>query len=158
MPFFAGVFGKIGFMDAVYSFWFCRHTWRRSGVNTSWCLAGCASGDMGTVLFFQLISHSFPVWAVFALAMINGLAASVALETFILRRGGMELPDAFKTAMGMSFISMLGMEAAMNLTDYFITGGARLTPLSVPAMLVAGFAAPLPYNYWRLKKYGVSCH
>lgn len=140
------------------SFWFCRHTWRRSGGNTAWCLAGCAFGDMGTVLFFQLIEHSWPTAAVFALAMANGLAASVALETFILRRGGMALRVAFKTAMGMSFISMLGMETAMNLTDYFITGGARLTPLSVPAMLAAGFVAPWPYNYWRLKKYGVSCH
>ena len=63
--------------------------------------------------------------AVFALAMLNGLLASIALETFILRRGGMRLPEAFRTAMGMSFISMLAMETAMNLTDYFITGGAR---------------------------------
>jgi hypothetical protein len=25
-------------------------------------------------------------------------------------------------------------------------------------MLLAGFVTPLPYNYWRLKKYGVACH
>ena len=140
------------------AFWSDGGIWRRSANNTAWCLAGCAFGDMGTVLYFQLTAHNWPTMAVFALAMLNGLLASIALETFILRRGGMRLPEAFRTAMGMSFISMLGMETAMNLTDYFITGGARLTAASVPAMLAAGFAAPWPYNYWRLKKYGQSCH
>ena len=140
------------------NFWTCPHTWRRSAHNTSWCLLGCAFGDMGTVFVFQNIDHDWPIAAVFALAMFNGLVSSVLLETFILRRGGMDLRMAFKTAMGMSFISMLGMELAMNLTDYFITGGARLTLVSVPAMLLAGFMAPWPYNYWRLKKYGRACH
>ena len=113
---------------------------------------------MSTVLYFQLTEHDWSTAAVFALAMFNGLLASVILETFILLRGGMKLRAAFQTAMGMSFVSMLGMETAMNLTDYLITGGARLTLLSVPLMLVAGFVTPWPYNYWRLKKYGISCH
>ncbi len=113
---------------------------------------------MATVFFFQSIEHGWTTVAVFALAMFNGLLTSVALETFILRRGGMALPAAFKTAMGMSFISMLAMETAMNLADFLITGGARITPLSAPVMLIAGFLAPWPYNYWRLKKYGKACH
>jgi len=25
-------------------------------------------------------------------------------------------------------------------------------------MLIAGFIVPLPYNYWRLKVHGKSCH
>ena len=66
--------------------------------------------------------------------------------------------NALKTAFGMSFISMVSMEAAMNLTDYLLTGGAMLTWWVVPIMLLVGFLTPWPYNYWRLKKYGISCH
>ena len=113
---------------------------------------------MATVLFFQNINHSWSTAAVFALAMFNGLLASVVLETCILRRGGMLWHRAFKTAMGMSFISMLAMETAMNLTDFAVTGEARLTLVSVPLMLIAGFITPWPYNYWRLKKHGRACH
>ena len=58
----------------------------------------------------------------------------------------------------MSFISMISMEIAMNLTDYFLTGGAILTWWVVPLMLIVGFLTPGPYNYWRLKKYGINCH
>ena len=58
----------------------------------------------------------------------------------------------------MSLISMLAMEAAMNLVDLAITGGAQLSIVAVPFMLVAGFLAPLPYNYWRLKALGKACH
>jgi hypothetical protein len=58
----------------------------------------------------------------------------------------------------MSLISMVAMEAAMNLVDVAITGGAKLTLFVVPIMLLAGFLAPLPYNYWRLKALGKSCH
>ena len=64
---------------------------------------------------------------------------------------------AFKTAIGMSFISMIAMEFAMNLTDVLLTGGALLTWWVIPFMLLAGFVTPLPYNYWRLKKYGIAC-
>ena len=65
---------------------------------------------------------------------------------------------AFKTAIGMSFISMIAMELAMNLTDILLTGGAVLTWWVIPFMLLAGFVTPLPYNYLRLKKYGIACH
>jgi hypothetical protein len=46
----------------------------------------------------------------------------------------------------------------MNLVDVAITGGARLNLTVIPIMLLAGFLAPLPYNYWRLKALGKACH
>ena len=104
-----------------------------------------------------MIEHSWSVWQVMSLAIINGLLTSIALETFILSRQ-MILSLAFKTAIGMSFISMVAMEAAMNVTDVLLTGGALLTWWVMPIMLLAGFLTPWPYNYWRLKKYNVSCH
>jgi len=60
--------------------------------------------------------------------------------------------------MGMSFLSMVAMELAMNITDLLMTGGAILTKEVIPIMLLAGFLAPLPYNYWRLKSLGRACH
>ena len=65
--------------------------------------------------------------------------------------------DALKTAMGMSFISMIAMELSMNLTDLIFAGGI-ITWWVIPMMLTAGFLTPWPYNYWRLKKYGIACH
>ena len=70
----------------------------------------------------------------------------------------MNFRQALTTALGMSLISMISMEVAMNLTDYLITGGAVLNLTVIPIMLIAGFITPLPYNYWRLKKYNKSCH
>ena len=137
--------------------WTCQHTWKRASVNTAWCLLGCAIGDMGTILFFQLTGIPWPTLAIMTLAIINGLLTSIALETFILSRQ-MELRSAFRTAIGMSFISMIAMEIAMNVVDVWLTGGARLTWWVVPIMLLAGFLTPLPYNYWRLKALGKSCH
>ena len=138
-------------------FWLCKHTWKRSRLNTLWCLLGCAIGDFGTIFAFQMIEHIWSVWQVMSLAIINGLLTSIALETFILSRQ-MVFRLAFKTAIGMSFISMISMEIAMNLTDVLLTGGAILTWWVIPFMLLAGFVTPLPYNYWRLKKLGIACH
>ena len=70
----------------------------------------------------------------------------------------MSFKQALTTALGMSLISMISMEVAMNLTDYLITGGAVINLTVIPIMLLAGFITPLPYNYWRLKKYNKSCH
>ena len=137
--------------------WRCRHTWRRASYNTMWCLIGCAIGDMGTILFFQLTGSPWPVLLIMSLAIINGLLTSIALETVILVRQ-MPLRLAFRTAIGMSLISMIGMEVAMNVTDLALTGGAMLTWWVVPLMLAAGFVTPLPYNYWRLKALGKACH
>ena len=138
-------------------FWLCKHTWKRSRLNTFWCLLGCSIGDFGTIFTFQMIEHSWSVWMVMTLTIMNGLLTSIALETIILSKQ-MAIKLAFKTAIGMSFISMIAMEFAMNLTDVLLTGGAVLTWWVIPFMLLAGFATPLPYNYWRLKKYGVACH
>jgi len=137
--------------------WQCRHTWRQASKNTLWCLLGCSIGDLGTILFFQLSGIPWPTLAIMILAIINGLLTSIALETFILSKQ-MELKLALKTAAGMSLLSMIAMEAAMNIVDVVLTGGARLTWWVVPIMLLAGFIAPLPYNYWRLKALGKACH
>ena len=138
--------------------WSCKHTWSRSAKNTSWCLLGCSIGDFGTILFFQLTQIPFPVLAIMTLAIINGIITSIILETIILLRQNFSLKLAFKTAVGMSLISMISMEAAMNLTDYLLTGGAMLTWWVVPIMLAVGFVTPWPYNYWRLKKFNEACH
>ena len=138
--------------------WSCKHTWSRSAKNTSWCLLGCSIGDFGTILFFQLTQIPFPVLAVMTLAIINGIITSIILETIILIKQNFTFKNAFKTAVGMSLISMISMEAAMNLTDYLLTGGAMLTWWVIPIMLIAGFVTPWPYNYWRLKKFNQACH
>ena len=138
--------------------WSCKHTWKRSAKNTAWCLLGCAIGDFGTILFFQITKIAFPVLGIMTLAIINGLITSIILETVILLRQNFKFSNALKTALGMSFISMISMEVSMNLTDYFLTGGAILTWWVVPIMLIVGFLTPWPYNYWRLKKFNISCH
>ena len=138
--------------------WSCKHTWSRSAKNTSWCLLGCSIGDFGTILFFQLTQIPFPVLAIMFLAIINGIITSIILETIILIKQNFTFKNAFKTAVGMSLISMISMEAAMNLTDYLLTGGAMLTWWVIPIMLIAGFVTPWPYNYWRLKKFSQACH
>ncbi|MEO0883772.1 MAG: DUF4396 domain-containing protein [Pseudomonadota bacterium] len=137
--------------------WTCRHTWRQASTNTLWCLLGCSIGDFGTIAFFQFTGIAWPVLSIMTLAIINGLITSVALETFILSRQ-MPIRSAFQTAIGMSFISMVAMETAMNVTDVLLTGGAKLVWWGIPIMLLAGFLTPLPYNYWRLKALGKSCH
>ncbi len=138
--------------------WSCKHTWKRSAKNTAWCLLGCSIGDFGTILFFQLTKIPFPVLGIMTLAIINGLITSIILETVILMKQNFDFKKAFNTAIGMSFISMISMEVAMNLTDYLLTGGAILTWWVVPLMLMVGFATPWPYNYWRLKKFNIACH
>ena len=138
--------------------WACKHTWTRSAKNTAWCLLGCAIGDFGTILYFQLTQTPFPILGIMILAIINGLITSIILETIILIRQGFSFNGAVKTASGMSLISMLSMEIMMNSTDYILTGGAILTWWVVPIMLIVGFLTPWPYNYWRLKKFGINCH
>ena len=138
--------------------WNCKNTWKLSAKNTAWCVLGCAIGDFGTILFFQLSQIPFPVLGIMILAIINGIITSIILETIILMLQNFSLSNAIKTAAGMSLISMISMEVAMNLTDYILTGGAMLTWWVVPIMLLVGFITPWPYNYWRLKKYGLACH
>jgi hypothetical protein len=95
----------------------------------------------------------------------SGITTSLLLETALLRYGRDQLawPTAAKTAAGMSMISMITMEVAENAVDFHLTGG--MVQLDSPAFWLAalcsigaGFLAPLPYNYHRLRKYGKACH
>ena len=137
--------------------WYCINTWLQASKNTMWCLLGCCIGDFGTIGFFQFLEIAWPVSLIMTLAIINGIITSIILETIILSKQ-MLFKLAFKTAIGMSLVSMVSMEAAMNLTDFILTGGAMLTWWVIPFMLFAGFITPLPYNYWRLKVLGKACH
>ena len=138
--------------------WHCKHTWKKSAKNTSWCLIGCSIGDFGTILYFQITQIPWSVMSIMILAIINGLITSIVLETIVLIQQNFKFNQALKTALGMSFISMISMEIAMNVTDVILTGGAMLTWWVVPIMLFVGFITPWPYNYWRLKKYNIACH
>lgn len=89
----------------------------------------------------------------------------MALETVLLRLGRDRLAwaVAVKTAAGMSLISMITMEMAENAVDYYLTGGAVAfdSPkfwLAAAVSMAAGFLAPLPYNYVRLRRFGKACH
>ena len=137
--------------------WKCKHTWKRSAINTLWCLLGCSIGDFATILYFQLNNFNWSTISIMLLAIINGLITSIILETIILSRQ-MTIKIAFQTALTMSFISMLAMEIAMNTVDWLILGEARLVWWIIPIMLLVGFLTPWPYNYYRLKKYNIACH
>tara|TARA_B100001057_G_C22597901_1_gene851614 strand:+ start:460 stop:906 length:447 start_codon:yes stop_codon:yes gene_type:complete len=136
--------------------WRCNTTWKQSAVNTSWCLLGCSIGDIGTIYYFQINAIPWSTFSIMLLAMFNGILTSIILETFILLKQ-MQFMDALKTACGMSLISMISMELAMNLVDFLLTGGAKVDLFVIPFMLIAGFITPWPYNYWRLKKRGIGC-
>ncbi len=146
--------------------WGNKQNWRRSAGNTTWCLIGCSIGEFATLAAYSLYGMGSMVamgsslyYLLLILPLINGLITSVMLETFILARGQMGFSDALKTALGMSFISMLMMEIAMEITDLLFTGGALgMNPWAIPVMLIVGFLAPWPYNYWRLEKTGKCCH
>ena len=139
--------------------WGDSSVWKQSAHNTKWCLIGCSIGDFGTIAAFQFVfpDSGWSSMSIMLLAMLNGLLTSIGLETVILAKQ-MALSSAFRVAIGMSLISMLAMEAAMNIVDLVMTGGAMLTWWVIPIMLFAGFITPWPYNYWRLKKLGKACH
>ena len=126
--------------------WKHKETWKVSAKNTFWCLLGCAIGDFGTILFFQLSQIPFPLLGIMVLAIINGLITSIILETIILIRQNFSFINALKTASGMSLISMISMEITMNLTDYLLTGGAILNWWVIPIMLIVGFLTCLLYT------------
>jgi uncharacterized membrane protein len=88
---------------------------------------------------------------------MNGLITSIILETILLMRQKFSFKEALYVAFGMSFISMVAMELSMNITDVVLAGG-KLTWWVIPIMLFMGFITPWPYNYYRLKKHGLSCH
>ena len=136
--------------------WKCRSTWAKSSYNTLWCLIGCSIGDFGTIIYFQNIDHSLSIYFVMLIAIINGIVTSIILETIILLKQ-MNFSNAINTAFKMSIISMVVMEVCMNAVDLVLAGGV-INLWIIPFMLIAGFLSPLPYNYYRLKKYNESCH
>ena len=146
------------------AFWADVPRWKRASFNTLNCLIGCSIGDFGMVIFLQAYYPATPLHIQMILAIIAGLCTSIILETIILKsRERFSWSLALKTAFGMSFISMVAMEIAMTSTDFMITGGkAAFDQLGywlalVPA-LVVGFLVPLPYNYYKLKKFNQACH
>ncbi len=135
---------------------------KKSAKNTLFCLLGCATGDLGAIFAFQAyhLPSSIPenLWnLVWVVAMLSGICTSILFETLILWRqmGGRQ---AFATAVGMSLISMILMELAMNLADYAMMGEPAVSWSVLPYALGAGFLAAWPYNYWRLEKHGKCCH
>ena len=59
--------------------------------------------------------------------------------------------------------TLLHLQAAENAVEVWLTGGVvdPSSPHWWGSLVVAtgaGFAAPLPYNYYNLRKYGKSCH
>lgn len=165
-------------------FWISKETWKRAAVNTLRCLVGCTAGDFSMMWFLQAnvsglatgttmcLSSKFSLHFAsyrrlinLRLIVVSGIASSMSLETALLRFGRDKLPwkIAFRTAAGMSMISMLAMETAENIVDYGLTGGNIMlcSPefwVAAGAAMVAGFLTPLPYNYVRLYRYRQSCH
>jgi len=145
-------------------FWSDRKVWRRAGFNTFNCLIGCSIGDFAMIIYLQVYHPETPMWLQMGLAIIAGLLTSIALETTILHlKEKLVWKAALRMALSMSLISMVGMEVVMNTTDFMITGGkAQLSSMGywlafLPAAL-AGLLAPLPYNYYQLKKHNKACH
>ncbi|MEM6813728.1 MAG: DUF4396 domain-containing protein [Bacteroidota bacterium] len=145
-------------------FWKDTFKWKRASFNTINCLIGCSVGDFGMIVFLQAYYPFTPIMIQMILAIIAGLFTSIILETTILKtREKFSWSLALKTALGMSFISMVAMELAMTSTDFMITGGkaAFSDPMYWIALfpaLIVGFLVPLPYNYYRLKKFDRACH
>ena len=137
-------------------FWYKRDKWISSALNTFVCLIGCSIGDFGTILYFQIFTEIKSILVIMPIAIVNGILTSIILETVILLRS-MNFKDAIKMATGMSMISMISMELAMNITDIMLEGSLVLSLSSVLPVLIVGFIVPWPYNYWRLAKYNKSC-
>ena len=137
-------------------FWSNKDKWITSSFNTMVCLIGCSIGDFGTILYFQIFTEVKSVLVIMPIAIINGIITSIILETLLLLRS-MNFQDSIKMATGMSMISMISMEFAMNITDIMLEGSLVLSLSSVLPVLIVGFIVPWPYNYWRLMKYNKSC-
>lgn len=146
------------------AFWTDRPAWRKAARNTLNCLIGCMIGDLAVIVGFQAFYPTAPMSLTMPAGMIAGLITSILFESSILRwREGFAWRAAFTTAFSMSFLSMLGMEAAANATDVMLTGGRVALSDSfywqaLGISVAAGFLAPLPYNYWRFKRHGQACH
>jgi copper chaperone CopZ len=165
----AGAYRLGGIVDepmppATGGFWSESRLWRRASLNTLSCLIGCSIGDFAMIIYLQAYHPGTSMAVQMALAVVAGLITSVALETVLMRiREKFAWGAALRMAIGMSFLSMVAMEVAMNLTDFMITGGTmalsdpRYWLAFIPAA-AAGFVVPLPYNYYQLKKHNKACH
>ena len=146
------------------AFWRDARVWKVAARNTFNCLIGCSIGDFSVIIYMQAYHPHVSMWLTMGLAMAAGLVTSILFESAMLRfKERFAWKDALFTAFSMSFLSMLGMELAANLTDYLLTGGkvAMHHPFYWTALgisLIAGFLAPLPYNYWQFKRHGKACH
>ncbi|KAF9162467.1 hypothetical protein DFQ26_003520 [Actinomortierella ambigua] len=149
------------------AFWSDLSSWHVASVNTFRCLVGCTAGDFGMLFYLQSHHPSMAPTVAMAFAMASGITTSLTLETVLLRysrKTNLTWPQAFQTAMGMSMISMLTMEAVENAVDFHLMGWNNVdfsNPAFWQAMGLSAFAgwlAPLPWNYWNFKKRGKSCH
>ena len=138
------------------NFWSDKKKWISSALNTFVCLIGCSIGDFGTILYFQFFTQVDSIMIIMPIAIINGIATSIIFETILLLKS-MSFSEALKIATGMSLISMISMELAMNFTDIFLEGALVLSLSSIIPVLIVGFIVPWPYNYWRLVKYNKGC-
>ncbi|KAF9939062.1 hypothetical protein BGZ67_010030 [Mortierella alpina] len=148
-------------------FWSDPTTWKTASTNTFRCLIGCTAGDMSMLFYLQSFHPTLSPGIAMAMAMASGITTSIALETVLLRfskASRMPWRAAFKTATGMSLISMLTMEAVENAVDIHLMGWGNVNiqdPLfwkAIGISALAGWSAPLPFNYWNLKRHGKSCH
>lgn len=155
---------ELGYTPSPMVFWEDKGVWKSAGKNTLNCLIGCSIGDFGMMIYLQTYHKHINMYLMMALAMLTGLATSVILETILLKiNEKFNWTMALKTAISMSFLSMLAMELAENATDLFLTGGQISTSapfywIALTISLLAGFIVPLPYNYYKLKKHGKACH
>lgn len=146
------------------SFWNDNAVWQRASLNTLNCLIGCSIGDFAMVIFLQRFYPATSMSAQMVLATAAGLVTSILMETVLLKiNEKFSWRLAVQTAFSMSFISMIAMELVMNATDFMITGGKAAfgNPMYWTALafaMAAGFLAPLPYNYYKLKKFNKACH
>ena len=84
--------------------------------------------------------------------MFNGILLSVVLETFVLLRQ-MAFTHALRTALGMSMISMLAMEIAMNLTDIYISFKKKIYIIRLnPNCFFYGYMYIIRYNTFRIPR------
>lgn len=145
-------------------FWVDGNVWRRASLNTLNCLIGCSLGDFGMIILLQTYFPATSMLWQMILGTVAGLATSILFESTLLHwREKFSWRLAFQTAVSMSFISMVAMEMVMNATDFMVTGGKAAfgNPLYWTALviaMIAGFITPLPYNYYRLKKFNKACH
>jgi hypothetical protein len=146
------------------TFWKDLENWKFASKNTLNCLIGCSIGDFGTIIYFQIYYPHINILWIMPLAMLMGILSSLTLETLLIRFSK-KAPwwQSVKLAFSMSIFSMVIMELAENATDYILTRGqvpvnSGYYWLALLCSLIVGFIVPLPYNYYKLKKYKISCH